>query len=74
MSYVMTALLCAAPESFRSSLPPRSFALRKQKPRFDDEFFEEQYRDDDEVDKPEFGDRWSHGTFLTSGTWPSAIP
>jgi RIO kinase 1 len=41
--------------------------LRKQKPRFDDdEFFEEQYRDDEEVDKPEFGDRWS--------TWDLSSP
>ena len=40
--------------------------MRKQKPRFDDEFFEEQYRDDDEVDKPEFGDRWS--------TWDLSSP
>jgi RIO kinase 1 len=40
--------------------------LRKPKRRFDDYFFEEQYRDDDEVDKPEVGDRWS--------TWDLSSP
>ncbi len=40
--------------------------MRKYESRFDDEFYEAQYRDDDEVDKPEFGDRWS--------TWDLSSP
>jgi RIO kinase 1 len=41
--------------------------LRKHKPRFDDDdYFEAQYRDDDEVDAPETGDRWS--------TWDLSSP
>jgi RIO kinase 1 len=41
--------------------------LRKHKARFDDDdYFEAQYRDDDEVDGPETGDRWS--------TWDLSSP
>lgn len=41
--------------------------MRKHKPRFDDDdYFEAQHRDDDEVDAPETGDRWS--------TWDLSSP
>ncbi|HCT81308.1 MAG TPA: RIO-like kinase [Micromonosporaceae bacterium] len=40
--------------------------MRKQKRRFDDDFIEEQYRADDELEKPEHGDRWS--------TWDLSSP
>lgn len=40
--------------------------MRKQKPHFDDDHFEAQYREDDEVDAPETGDRWS--------TWDLSSP